>query len=1046
MRIREIYIDGFGQFAGKRFGPLDRPVTVFFGPNEAGKSTLLEFIRTVLFGFRSRPGDYPPLAGGRHGGRVTLIDQDGHLSVVSRFKGGRSGEISLKSETGAPQDDMMLAQMLGSNSRDVFEQVFAFTLDELHSSDLLKDANVNNQIYSAGMGVTSLPNVMKSIGDKRGNLFRKKGRKQKINNVHKELQVIDGKLRDIEENAGKYGDLITRQQQVETEIEGLAACRREIRSRLDHQKRLQSAWDPWNDMVSTQQEIASLPIIDNFPVDGISRLETLEERVGNARRECAFVEARVAEAERAAETQVEHEAILQHSSDIRRLQEGRTDFNGLVKDLPERQAELKERERTLAETLRDLGQDWNETRLEEFDFSIAVRQEIGEHRERRRDVSDVLSRRRSSHDQNKVALVEAIAVEERAARDFQSFNDPSLDAEQIRSRRNLIRTTRSRVNELDRHRQNVLNLQNQLNSLESLESMERPPGGADRSRAVAVASLAVGIALVVGGAVLGAMALYIGIMAGVALGGLAIYLFMTGRTGLAVTGESSLASSIRDSLQRAEADMQSLQSRMIREAAPLGLEKVDEPSILAAEESVDEEEHRLHEWTRLSEAVDTAKELTSQRRTRVEESAADVEDAERQLVSAQREWQHWLKIRGLLDTYTPETADVLQKQIELGRSWLGEVRTWRLRIEDIENDIDDYVEVVDPLATSFGVAFDRDDGRAIAAAADRLVKLHEEVRENVRKRSDARGEMEAAIRRLEERRAELQEAKEELEQLFRIGGAEDAEDFRRRAGFSEKQAELESKSRTALVQLQRLSGPGEPLETLKTDLAGTNLQSITDEIISLEEERAGVDAQHGDLSAQSGSIRTELDSLVGEEESSRMRMERNILLEQLKDYAREWSRLTLAQNLLHEARGKFERERQPEVVRYAQKVFAAITKGRYPQVYAPLGEQTITVTDVDGRSKQPSELSRGTREQLFLALRFGLIRDLGQRTEPLPVIVDEVLVNFDPDRAFQAAVAFTQLSDTNQILVFTCHPTVVELFRDASSAMGTEEPTVVSIN
>ena len=165
--------------------------------------------------------------------------------------------------------------MLGNNSRDVFEQVFAFTLDELHSSELLKDANVNNQIYSAGMGVTSLPNVMKSIGDERRTLFLKGGHKQKIYNVHKVLQDIDGKLREIKENAGRYGDLFTRQQQVETELESLAACRREIRSRLDHQKRLQSAWDPWNDLVSTQQEIASLPDNRQFPVDGISRLDNV---------------------------------------------------------------------------------------------------------------------------------------------------------------------------------------------------------------------------------------------------------------------------------------------------------------------------------------------------------------------------------------------------------------------------------------------------------------------------------------------------------------------------------------------------------------------------------------------------------------------------------------------------------------------------------------------------------------------------------------------------------------------------------------------------
>ena len=76
MRIREIYVDGFGQFAARDFGPLEQPVTVFYGPNEAGKSTLLEFIRAVLFGFRRAPHDYPPLAGGRHGGRLALVDRD----------------------------------------------------------------------------------------------------------------------------------------------------------------------------------------------------------------------------------------------------------------------------------------------------------------------------------------------------------------------------------------------------------------------------------------------------------------------------------------------------------------------------------------------------------------------------------------------------------------------------------------------------------------------------------------------------------------------------------------------------------------------------------------------------------------------------------------------------------------------------------------------------------------------------------------------------------------------------------------------------------
>ena len=62
MRIETLYIDGFGHFTQRTFGPFDAPITIFDGENEAGKSTLLAFIRTVLYGFptRGRNEYYPP--------------------------------------------------------------------------------------------------------------------------------------------------------------------------------------------------------------------------------------------------------------------------------------------------------------------------------------------------------------------------------------------------------------------------------------------------------------------------------------------------------------------------------------------------------------------------------------------------------------------------------------------------------------------------------------------------------------------------------------------------------------------------------------------------------------------------------------------------------------------------------------------------------------------------------------------------------------------------------------------------------------------------
>ena len=864
------------------------------------------------------------------------------------------------------------------------------------------------------------------------------GSTQEIYSVANGLDTIDATLREAADNAARYGQLTDRLHQVEIELEGLAAQRRRLQSRYNRQVTLQNAWDAWNDSVSAEQELATLPTIDSFPADGVNRLDTLENLVRVARGELDKALKGVEKAEGAAKVRIEHEDIAKHSTDIRRIQNGRTAFDGSVKDLPEREAELEGHKRTLADTLKDLGPDWDEGRLEEFDLSIAVRQEITQHGDRLRDASAENLSRRSDLHQNIVALEEATDAESKARRELDAFAVSTLDAEQIRKRRNLVRAARSQLAEIGQLRQNVLNLQGQL---EGLENTTPQVGGDKRSRTIAAVAFVIGIALLIGGAVLGGTALFIGVIVGLTLGGVGVYLFMSGNPTLSSGVESPLVGPIRESLRRTETTIQGLESKMAQEAAPLGLDQINDDSLRASEELLDEEEDKLRERTRLSDAFKAAKDLTKQRHDRTEESAAIVKDADRQLDATQREWKSWLTKRGLLDTFTPETADALQRQVELGRSRLGDVRSWQQRIKAIQVDIDEYVEIVEPLATAFDVTFDRNDPSTVAAAADRLVTLFEDVRERVRKREGAEAELEEAELQLEGRKSDLEKAEEELGSLLQSGGAEDAEDFRARAGLSERRTSLEEKARNAHDRLQRLSGPGDALERLKADLADTDPQSINDAIAALEQERDGADAEIGERSTERGSIQNELKALMGEEESSRLRMERNVHLEQINGHAREWAKLTLAQNLLNEARRKFERERQPGVVRHAEKFFTEITEGRYRQVYAPLGEQTITVTDSDGQTKQPSELSRGTREQLFLSLRFGLIRELGQRTEPLPVVVDEILVNFDPDRALRAAMAFTELSRTNQVLVFTCHPTVVELFRNA----GKEAPEIVEI-
>jgi uncharacterized protein YhaN len=112
------------------------------------------------------------------------------------------------------------------------------------------------------------------------------------------------------------------------------------------------------------------------------------------------------------------------------------------------------------------------------------------------------------------------------------------------------------------------------------------------------------------------------------------------------------------------------------------------------------------------------------------------------------------------------------------------------------------------------------------------------------------------------------------------------------------------------------------------------------------------------------------------------------------------------------------------VVQTAERLFEEWTDGRYRRIIAPLGRPIEGAERKDGVQVAIPSLSRGTSEQLYLALRFGLVQHFVETSkEPLPVVMDDILVNFDQDRAARAARSIEELAKTCQIIYFTCHPT-----------------------
>ena len=208
----------------------------------------------------------------------------------------------------------------------------------------------------------------------------------------------------------------------------------------------------------------------------------------------------------------------------------------------------------------------------------------------------------------------------------------------------------------------------------------------------------------------------------------------------------------------------------------------------------------------------------------------------------------------------------------------------------IEKSIVGYIEQIEPLTSTFDIPWNKNELGGVATAAERLVGLHGVVEKRVRERTAAEEALEKAKRRLEERKRDLHRAKAEMMVLLSSGDAGDVEEFRKRQEIYRQRTDLIETRRMALNRLQRISGPGEYLENLKKMLRETDIQAINDKARRVEEERDAADTHTKELDTERGSIETELQTLTSEEESSRLRTNRSILLEQMREHAQEWAK------------------------------------------------------------------------------------------------------------------------------------------------------------
>ncbi|WP_339062838.1 AAA family ATPase [Tepidibacillus marianensis] len=181
MWIESLEIYGFGKLSDLKI-TLTQGVNLIEGLNETGKSTLKAFIQAILFGFENRKNPhlrYEPRKGGRFGGVIRLVDQNGNIYRIERVYHHKvSGDVQIDLPNGERVGEEYLSTLLHQMNEKVYQQVFSFGLSELQQLESLQDQQINSYLYHAGTGMAKqILRMNQELTKKEQELFKVSGKK-----------------------------------------------------------------------------------------------------------------------------------------------------------------------------------------------------------------------------------------------------------------------------------------------------------------------------------------------------------------------------------------------------------------------------------------------------------------------------------------------------------------------------------------------------------------------------------------------------------------------------------------------------------------------------------------------------------------------------------------------------------------------------------------------------------------------------------------------------------------------------------------------------
>ncbi len=1018
MKITDLHVDGFGVWSGLSVNDMSDRMTLIFGHNEAGKTTLLHFIRTMLYGFsRERQHRYlPPVHGGMVGGSLYVASELGNIEIQRHVRDGAAisaeGDLALTAEDGSTGGMKVLKELLGDVDESIFNNVHAVGLREIQHLGTLNDTEAAEHLYNltTGMDRVSLADVARELTTARRHILAPDGEPSEMALLLDEHETLETELNQLLADRHRWPELASEGGQLEKKVSAREKELKQLEVEVRRAELAVQVYPPWQARQKMGQRLKEMGINPDLDEGLLERLEKTNARMTTRREQRKTLKQQQAELRTQARQLPIDRDIVPHLCRLEAVGEHLPWLNSLESQIERLQRE----EARLADDL-DVVSRSNGVSLDEMNEALP---EISAH------TMSLLTAPARAVRKAKSQLKEALATRDSCRREAVECRQrlrAALGGESETELNTSLETVGELVTQLRRRQQ----LDERIGKLEhTQDELEDDVDDLVEQQVLPIWQLtALGIPFV-----LGAMFILAGIFwSSLGLLGWPLAILGLASSGIAIAVKFMLERNTSRELETCHRQIERVREQL--EDARLENDELNRVMPLDIGQVHSRLNHAEQQLAELEELLPLDAQLQEVEH-RVEEAKQAAVAAAEGLKEARREWGGVLRAVGLPADLSPKNVRAMTSGYEQVNDKWRQLNSVRRELAERMQDRDSIHERVEAISRELGLELTDEDPKT---------RLETLLNTGTQQRAclDERRGIIRQYRRLRTRRERIRQGMQKLarrrKRLLVRAGVENEEEFR--------------ESLADLSQARELRGQREELNrqiatALGSQVKQTELEAMLQEHgEQIEQHWEALVARLGkcqtdlaELHQRRGELNQEMKSGQQDRRLDEVRFDLAGVKQQLKQATRHWQVLAVVSVLLRGIQQTFERERQPKALADASRYLDQLTEGKYKRIWTPFDEQSLLVDNAEGEALSVDVLSRGTREAVFLSLRLALASEYSSRGVELPIVLDDVLVNLDVKRAQAAARMLRDFSQQgHQLLVFTCHEHILEIFKSVQA-------------